>query len=299
MCMNIMLDKCMLCPKKCMVNRNREEIGFCKSGNKIKIAKAYLHKWEEPPITGENGSGTIFFSGCNLRCIYCQNYYISELNNGVEIDTDKFASICLNLQEKGATNINLVTPTHYVPLIIDGLKMAKNLGLKIPIVYNSSGYESVETIKLLEGIVDVYLPDFKYYDDEYAKKYSGCNNYFMYTSEAIKEMIRQKPKCVFDKNGNMLEGVIIRHLILPEREADSKKILKYLYDEYGNRVFYSIMNQYTPVRMCKYQELNKRVSSQVYDEVIDYAWNLGIRNAFIQEEGTVSESFIPDFDFKL
>lgn len=299
MCMNIMLDKCMLCPKKCMVNRNREEIGFCRSANKIKIAKAYLHKWEEPPITGENGSGTIFFSGCNLRCIYCQNYYISELNNGVEIDTDKFASICLNLQEKGATNINLVTPTHYVPLIIDGLKMAKNLGLKIPIVYNSSGYESVETIKLLEGIVDVYLPDFKYYDDEYAKKYSGCNNYFMYTSEAIKEMVRQKPKCVFDKNGNMLEGVIIRHLILPEREADSKKILKYLYDEYGNRVFYSIMNQYTPVRMCKYQELNKRVSSQVYDEVIDYAWNLGIRNAFIQEEGTVSESFIPDFDFKL
>lgn len=299
MCMNIMLDKCMLCPKKCMVNRNREEIGFCRSGNKIRIAKAYLHEWEEPPITGENGSGTIFFSGCNLRCIYCQNYYISELNNGVEIDTDKFASICLNLQEKGATNINLVTPTHYVPLIIDGLNIAKNLGLKIPIVYNSSGYESVETIKLLEGIVDVYLPDFKYYDDEYAKKYSGCNNYFMYTSEAIKEMIRQKPKCVFDKNGNMLEGVIIRHLILPEREADSKKILKYLYDEYGNRVFYSIMNQYTPVRMCKYQELNKRVSSQVYDEVIDYAWNLGIRNAFIQEEGTVSESFIPDFDFKL
>lgn len=299
MCMNIMLDKCMLCPKKCMVNRNREEIGFCRSDNKIRIAKAYLHKWEEPPITGENGSGTIFFSGCNLRCIYCQNYYISELNNGVEIDTDKFASICLDLQEKGATNINLVTPTHYVPLIIDGLKMAKNLGLKIPIVYNSSGYESVETIKLLEGIVDVYLPDFKYYDDEYAKKYSGCNNYFMYTSEAIKEMVRQKTKCVFDKNGNMLEGVIIRHLILPERETDSKKILKYLYDEYGNRVFYSIMNQYTPVRMCKYQELNKRVSSQVYDEVIDYAWNLGIRNAFIQEEGTVSESFIPDFDFKL
>ena len=297
--MNSMLDKCVLCPKKCMVNRNKGEIGFCSSGNKIKIAKAYLHKWEEPPITGENGSGTIFFSGCNLRCMYCQNYYISELNNGVEIDKDKFASICLDLQEKGATNINLVTPSHYAPLIIDGLKMAKNLGLKIPIVYNSSGYESVETIKLLDGIVDVYLPDFKYYDDEYAKKYSRCDNYFMYTSEAIKEMVRQKPKCVFDKNGNMLEGVIIRHLILPEREADSKKILKYLYDEYGNRVFYSIMNQYTPVRMCKYQELNKRVSSQVYDEVIDYAWNLGIRNAFIQEEGTVSESFIRDFDFKL
>lgn len=293
-----MLNNCILCPKKCNVNRNKGKLGFCKSGNKIKIAKAYLHKWEEPCITGINGSGTIFFSGCNLRCLYCQNYYISELNNGVEIDIKRFADICLELQKNGASNINLVTPTHYIPLIIEGLKIAKEKGLNIPIVYNSSGYERVETIKLLAGIVDIYLPDFKYYDDLYAEKYSQCHNYFKYASEAIDEMIRQKPKCIFDKDGRMLEGVIIRHLILPDREGDSKKILKYLYDKYQNKVFYSIMNQYTPVRKCKYEELNKQIDSKTYDEIINYAWNLGIRNAFIQEEGTVDESFIPNFDFK-
>lgn len=297
--MNELLNLCKLCPRNCMVNRNKGEIGFCKSGNKIRIAKAYLHMWEEPCITGKNGSGTIFFSGCNLRCIFCQNYYISELNNGVEIEIEKFADICLDLQNRGATNINLVTPTHYVPLIIEGIKLAREKGLKIPIVYNSSGYEMVDTIKLLEGIVDVYLPDFKYYDNEYALKYSGCRDYFEYTEKAIREMVRQQPKCIFDKEGNMIKGVIVRHLILPDREEDSKKILEYLYKEYKNKIFYSIMNQYTPVRKCKYEELNKKVDNSVYDEVIDYAWNLGIRKAFIQEEGTVSESFIPEFDFKL
>ena len=297
--MNELLNLCKLCPRNCMVNRNKGEIGFCKSGNKIRIAKAYLHMWEEPCITGKNGSGTIFFSGCNLRCIFCQNYYISELNNGVEIEIEKFADICLDLQNRGATNINLVTPTHYVPLIIEGIKIAREKGLKIPIVYNSSGYEMVDTIKLLEGIVDVYLPDFKYYDNEYALKYSGCRDYFEYTEKAIREMVRQQHKCIFDKEGNMIKGVIVRHLILPDREEDSKKILEYLYKEYKNKIFYSIMNQYTPVRKCKYEELNKKVDNSVYDKVIDYAWNLGIRKAFIQEEGTVSESFIPEFDFKL
>lgn len=296
--MNRLLDKCMLCPKMCGVNRNNGEIGACKSGNKIKIAKAYLHMWEEPSITGVNGSGTIFFSGCNLRCIFCQNYFISELNNGVEIEVSEFAQICLNLQNEGATNINLVTPTHYIPLIIEGIKMARERGLVIPIVYNSSGYERVETIKLLDGIVDIYLPDFKYYDDKIAFKYSRCNDYFKYTSEAIREMVRQKPRCKFDKNGNMQSGVIVRHLILPGNKDDSKKVLRYLYDTFGNRIFYSIMNQYTPVRKCKYDELNGRVEESVYDEIIDYAWTLGIRKAYIQEEGTVSESFIPKFDYK-
>ena len=296
--MNKLLDKCMLCPKNCMVNRNKLELGFCKTGNKIKIGKAYLHKWEEPCISGKYGSGTIFFSGCNLRCIFCQNYYISELNNGVEIDSLRFSEICLDLQDRGATNINLVTPTHYVPLIIDGLKMAKSKGLKIPIVYNSSGYENVDTIKLLEGIVDVYLPDFKYYSDSYAVRYSRCKDYFKYASLAIEEMVRQRPECIFDKDGNMISGVMVRHLLLPKMDGDSKKILEYLYNQYGNRIYYSIMNQYTPVRECKYTELNDRVDSSVYDDLINYAWNLGIRNAFIQEEGTVSESFIPEFDFK-
>lgn len=293
-----MLNNCMLCPKKCHANRNKGELGYCLSGNKIKIAKAYLHKWEEPCITGNKGSGTIFFSGCNLRCLYCQNYYISELNNGVEIELQRFIDICLELQKSGASNINLVTPTHYIPLIIEGIKIAKEKGLSIPIVYNSSGYERVETIKLLAETVDIYLPDFKYYDDLYAQKYSKCQDYFKYTSEAIDEMFHQQPKCIFDKDGRMLKGVIIRHLILPGREEDSKKILKYLYDKYKNNIFYSIMNQYTPVRKCQYEELNQKISQEKYEEIIDYAWDLGIRNAFIQEEGTVDESFIPKFDFK-
>ncbi len=296
--MNNLLNKCTLCPRNCMINRNKGEVGYCKAGNKIKIAKAYLHVWEEPPITGKNGSGTIFFSNCNLRCLFCQNYYIGEEGNGVEIDINQFANICLDLQEKGATNINLVTPTHYLPLIIDGLNLAKEKGLKIPIVYNTSGYEKKETIKLLDGIIDIYLPDFKYYSDEYAFKYSGCKDYFKYASESLREMVKQKPECVFDKDGNMVSGVIVRHLLLPKREEDSKKILKYLYDNYKDKIYISIMNQYTPVRVCKYDELNQKVDDQIYDEIIDYAWNLGIRNAFIQDGGTQSESFIPKWDFK-
>lgn len=290
-------NKCMLCPRKCMVNRNNNEIGYCKSGNQIKIAKAYLHKWEEPCLSGKKGSGTIFFSGCNLRCLFCQNYYISEMNNGKNISIEKFATICLDLQNQGAANINLVTPTQYVPLIIDGLLLAKKKGLTIPIVYNSSGYENAETLKSLEGIIDIYLPDFKYYNDKFALKYSNCKNYFQLTSKAILEMVRQQPKCYFDKFGNMTKGVIIRHLIIPTLEEDSKNVLKYLYNNYKNNIYYSIMNQYTPVRKCKYEELNKTVSNKTYDDVIDYAWNLGIRNAFTQEIGTINKSFIPNFDF--
>lgn len=298
MCMNRLLDKCMLCPRKCGVNRNKGEVGFCHASNKIKIAKAYLHKWEEPPITGENGSGTIFFSNCNLRCLFCQNYYIGEEGNGVEISVDRFSEICLDLQGRGATNINLVTPTHYVPLIIDGIKLAKSRGLTIPIVYNSSGYENVDTIKLLDGIVDVYLPDFKYYSDELAMKYSKCDKYFENASSSLNEMVRQKPECVFDENGIVKSGVIVRHLLIPRMESDSKKILKYLYDTYEDKIYISIMNQYTPVRKCKYEELNNTVDDSVYEDIIDYAWDLGIRNAFIQEGGTQSESFIPKWDFK-
>lgn len=295
MCMNKFFNKCQLCPRNCLVNRNNLEMGFCKSGNKIKIAKAYLHMWEEPCISGDNGSGTIFFSGCNLRCLFCQNYYISELNNGKEISILEFANICIDLQNRGANNINLITPTHYVPLIIEGINLAKKMGLKIPIIYNSSGYERVETIKLLEGTIDVYLPDFKYYDNKYAKKYSKCGDYFEYADRAIFEMFRQHSKCIFDENGNIISGVIVRHLILPDRKEDSKQVLKYLFDMYNNNIFYSIMNQYTPVRKCIYEELNKKITKADYDDVVNYAWDIGIRNAFVQEEGTVSESFIPDF----
>lgn len=296
--MNELLNNCKLCPKNCSINRNCGQVGFCKSGNKIKIAKAYLHMWEEPPVTGKNGSGTIFFSNCNLRCIFCQNYYISEEGNGVEISIDRFSDICLDLQKQGANNINLVTPTHYVPLIIEGIKLAKSRGLIVPIVYNSSGYENVQTIKLLDGIVDVYLPDFKYFSDTYAVKYSSCKDYFKYASEALKEMVRQQPKCIFDKDGNIKRGVIVRHLLLPGMEEDSKKIIKYLYDTYGDSIYLSIMNQYTPVRKCKYYELNNKIDDRVYDDVIDYAWNIGVRKAFIQDGESQSESFIPKWDFK-
>lgn len=291
-------DKCVLCPRNCSVNRNCGEVGFCRASNEITIAKYYLHQWEEPCITGKNGSGTIFFTYCNLRCLFCQNYQISELNYGQNITVDEFSEICLELQDRGAMNINLVTPTHFVPLIIDGITIAKKKGLRIPIVYNSSGYESVDTIKMLEGIVDIYLPDFKYYSDEYAIKYSRCKDYFKYTSLAIDEMVRQKGRCKFDREGNMISGVLIRHLLIPGMEEDSKKILKYLYDSYGDKIYISIMNQYTPVRKCKYEELNTKVDNGVYEDVIDYAWDIGIRNAFIQEEGTQSESFIPDFNVK-
>lgn len=293
-----MMDSCILCPKRCGVNRNKGEIGYCRATNKLKIAKAYLHMWEEPPITGKNGSGTIFFSNCNLRCLFCQNYEIGELGYGKEIETQELAKICLDLEKKGATNINLVTPTHYVPLIIEGIKLAKKMGLKIPIVYNSSGYESKKTIKLLSDIVDVYLPDFKYYNPMVSKKYSLCSDYFEYAKEALSEMVRQKPKCIFDKNGNIISGVIVRHLIIPGNTADSKKVLKYLYDNYKNNIFYSIMNQFTPVRDCKYNELNRTLEETEYDQVIDYAWDIGIRNAFVQDDKTQSDSFIPKWDYK-
>lgn len=293
-----LFNQCQLCPRMCGVNRNSGELGYCRAGNKIKIAKAYLHMWEEPCISGKHGSGTIFFSNCTLKCLFCQNYYISELNNGVEISIDRFIQICLDLQSRGASNINLVTPEHYVPLIVGGIKLAKELGLKIPVVYNCSGYENVNTLKLLRDTVDVYLPDFKYFSDKYAIKYSGCKDYFKYASEAIKEMVRQKPKCIFNDEGNIVSGVIVRHMLLPGMEDDSKKILSYLYGVYKNNIFYSIMNQYTPVRVCKYEELNRKVDKRVYEDVIDYAWNIGIRNAMVQEDGTVSESFIPKFDLE-
>jgi putative pyruvate formate lyase activating enzyme len=294
--MESVLNKCNLCPRNCFVNRECGELGYCKAGKDMVIGKYYLHQWEEPCITGQNGSGTIFFSYCNLGCIFCQNYKISSLNQGITITVDRLSEICLELQSRGATNINLVTPTHFVPLIIEGIKLAKKNGLSIPIVYNSSGYENVDTIKMLDGVIDVYLPDFKYYNDSYAIKYSKCSNYFKYAALVLEEMVRQKSECIFDNEGNIISGVIVRHLLLPEMEDDSKRILQYLYNKYGNKIYISIMNQYTPVRYCEYEELNSKIDNSAYDEVIDYAWDIGIRNAFTQEEGTQSDSFIPDFD---
>lgn len=291
-----MLNSCNLCPRNCNVNRNNNEIGYCGASNQMVIAKAYLHMWEEPCISGSVGSGTIFFSYCNLRCIFCQNYDISTLHKGSVVSVNRLKEICLELQEKGALNINLVTPTHYVPLIVEALKLAKKEGLTIPIIYNTSSYENISTIKLLEGIVDVYLPDLKYYDDIYGIKYSNCNNYFKYASSAIEEMYKQVGKCVFDNNGIIKKGVIVRHLMLPDNIEDSKNIINYLYNKYKDNIYISIMNQYTPLRKLEYNNLNRKVSDTEYDELINYAYDLGIRNAYIQEDETQKESFIPDFN---
>lgn len=287
---------CTLCPRNCKVNRDKGEIGICGASNKLVVARASLHYWEEPCISGTNGSGTIFFSYCNLKCVFCQNYDISTLHKGKEISIERFADICLELQEKGTNNINLVTPTHYVPLIVEGLRLSKSLGLKIPIVYNSSGYENVETLKMLEGLIDIYLPDFKYYSDDVAFKYSKCSNYFECASLSLKEMYRQVGKPIFTKDGMMKSGVIVRHLLLPGMENDSKRIIKYLYNTYHDDIYISIMNQYTPIRKNKYLELNKKIDDMIYEDIIDYAYNLGIRNAFIQEGETQDESFIPNFN---
>ncbi len=289
------IDKCLLCPRLCGVNRNKGEIGFCSAKDKIKIARFSLHFWEEPCISGEKGSGTIFFSCCNLKCIFCQNYDISTKNNGKEISIEKFAEICLKLQEMGALNINLVTPTMYVPLIKEGLLLAKKRGLNIPIVYNTSGYERVETLKELDGLIDIYLPDFKYFDDSLGEKFSGIKNYFEVAKDALKEMVRQVGEAKFSGD-IMTKGVIVRHMILPKHIEDSKKVIKYLYDTYKDKIYLSIMNQYTPVRKIKeYKELNLTVDNQDYDEVINYACDLGVTKAFIQEGETCKESFIPDF----
>ena len=288
--------RCNLCPRNCNIDRASGQLGYCTAPNDLVIAKYSLHPWEEPVISGTKGSGTIFFSYCNLRCCFCQNYEISELHKGKIVTIEEFSNICLELQEKGATNINLVTPTHYVHQIIKGLKLAKKKGLNIPIVYNSSGYEKVETIKSLKGLIDIYLPDLKYYSDSLAIKYSKCPNYFKYATEAIEEMVNQVGDTIIDESGIMQKGIIIRHLIIPQNISDSKKIIKYLYDKYQDKIIISIMNQYTPVRNLEYQELNQTIKETEYDEVINYAYDLGIRNAFIQEGETQKTSFIPDFD---
>ena len=291
--MEELFNKCNLCPRECSVNRNNKELGYCRASNKLKIGGYHLHMWEEPIISGKNGSGTIFFSYCNLRCIYCQNYDISIYDNGEEITIDRFANICLELQDMGAENINLVTPSHYIPLIREGLIMAKDKGLNIPIVYNTSGYEKVDSLRLLDGLIDIYLPDFKYYDDDLGK-FSNVNNYFEIADKAIQEMYRQVGSPII-KKGIMRRGIIVRHLVLPHHSDDSKKVVKYLYDKYGDNIYLSIMNQYTPVRRCKYLELNDRVSEKEYDNVIDYAYDLGIRRCFVQDSESQSDSFIPVF----
>ena len=280
---------CSICPRKCNVDRSKK-LGFCQSPDNFRVARASLHYWEEPCISGKQGSGAVFFSGCNLKCVFCQNNEISSQNKGVEITEEKLIEIFESLIKQGANNINLVNPTHYALQIANVLKKWKS---PVPIVYNSSGYEEVETLKELDGLIDIYLPDFKYYDKE-LNKYSNVNNYFEITSEALKEMYRQVGRPVI-KKGIMKRGVIVRHLVLPSHIDDSKRVIKYLFDNYGNNIYLSIMNQYTPIRRCKYLELNNTVSEEEYDEIIDYAYDLGVRKCFVQDKESQEESFIPVF----
>jgi len=293
-------NSCNLCPRDCKINRNENQTGVCKVTSNLKVARAALHHWEEPCISGTKGSGAVFFSGCSLHCVFCQNEEIAQGRVGKEISKERLAEIFLELQEKEANNINLVTPGQYVPDIIWSVEYARNQGLHIPVVYNTSSYEKVDTIKQLEGIVDVYLPDFKYFDSDLAARYSKAPDYPKVAKAVIAEMVRQQPVSSFyEKDGQELirKGVIVRQLLLPGQLQDAKNIIKYLYKTYGNQIYVSLMSQFTPLPHIEhYPELNRKISKRTYEKYVDYAIALGIENGFIQEEDVAEESFIPVFD---
>lgn len=265
----------------------------------IYLARAALHMWEEPCISGTKGSGAVFFSGCGLRCCFCQNHDIAIGSRGLAVSVERLGEIFLELKEKGAANINLVTGAHYVPQIIEALKLARMQGMDLPVVYNSSGYEKLETLKLLEGYVDIYLPDLKYMESDLAQKFSHAPDYVERAKAAIKEMVRQSGSCQFGEDGYIRRGTIVRHLILPGHTKNSRKVLRYLHETYGEEIYISIMNQYTPVReFGEFKELNRKVTKREYEKVLDTAVEMGIQNGFIQEGETASESFIPEFDYE-
>lgn len=295
------MSNCNLCPRQCGADRENGKSGICGvSGKNILAARAALHFWEEPCISGERGSGTVFFSGCPLRCVYCQNYQIAGTEVGMEISEERLKEIFLELQEKGAHNINLVTPTHYTPEIIRAIRNAKEQGLRLPIVYNCSGYEKVETLKMLKGIVNVYLTDFKYMEREAAVRYSKAPDYPEIARAALKEMMNQTGEAKFDENGIMQSGVIVRHLLLPGHVRNARAVVKYVYETYGDQLYLSLMNQYTPLPQVKkeFPELDRRVTEREYQRLISYALEIGVENAFIQDGNTAKESFIPMFDYE-
>ena len=290
------LEKCEICPHKCKIDRTKQ-IGRCKATDKIKIALYSIHNFEEPCISGTKGSGTIFFSNCNMNCIYCQNYEISQLGKGKEITIHELADIMIKQQEKGVENINLVTPTSYTLQIIEAIKIAKKKGLKIPIVYNTNGYENVETLRLLEGYIDIYLPDLKYYDNEISKKYSKVDNYFEIATKAIKEMYRQVGQPILDKNGIMTKGLMIRHLVLPNNIENSKKILKWIKENLDNNIYVSIMAQYFPTYKAKEtDDLNRKLTKKEYEEIENYLYDLNLENGYIQELGEHEEEYVPKWE---
>lgn len=297
---DLSISPCNLCPRECLADRVRGQTGYCLADDKVFLARAALHMWEEPCISGTAGSGTVFFSGCNLRCVYCQNFEIASGKKGKQVSVKRLAEIFLELQDKGAANINLVTPDHYVMQVAEAVLRAKKEGLKLPIVYNGSGYEKREVIRNLSGIVDVFLTDFKYMDAELAEKCSKAPNYPRVAANALHEMVQITGEPVFDENGMMQKGVIVRHLLLPAHKKNAKAVIRYVYETYKDQVYISLMNQYTPFDRLKekseYQELCRKVTKKEYEAVVDYAIALGVKNAFIQEGETAKESFIPRFD---
>ncbi len=323
------MSECDLCPRNCKIDRTVGKTGYCGLTDVIMCARAALHMWEEPCISGTAGSGTGFFSGCSLKCVFCQNHDIALSKNGRLITADRLVEIFFELQDKGANNINLVTPSHFAPAIASCISKAKSEGFTLPFVYNTSSYEKPETLRMFDGLIDVYLPDMKYYDPSLSKRYSNAADYFKVAQAAIAEMVRQQPKCVFEgdsglagtvsgelcaakssfgssepfgddldisESGLIKKGVIVRHLVLPSHTDDSKRIIKYLFETYGDSIYLSIMNQFTPVTdLSDYPEINRKLTEEEYDNVLDFAVSLGVENAFIQDGETADESFIPAF----
>lgn len=290
-------ENCLLCPRKCGINRRTGQTGVCGVSSEIKVARAALHYWEEPCISGKRGSGAVFFSGCSLHCVFCQNREISDGKAGKLISKERLSDIFMELADKGANNINLVTPGQYIPDIVWAVNNAKSRGMKLPIIYNTSGYENVTELKLLEGIVDVYLPDFKYMDSTLSARYSRAKDYPSVAKQALSEMVRQQPDVVIDDaTGLIQKGVIVRQLLLPGHVNDAKAVLKYLYDTYHDHVYISMMSQFTPIALKDYPEINRTVTRREYERLVDYAIEIGITNAFIQEGDVAKDSFIPAFD---
>lgn len=290
-------ENCLLCPRKCGINRSIGQTGVCGVSSEIKVARAALHYWEEPCISGKRGSGAVFFSGCSLHCVFCQNREISDGKAGKVISKERLSDIFMELADKGANNINLVTPGQYIPDIVWAVNDAKSRGMKLPIIYNTSGYENVTELKLLEGIVDVYLPDFKYMDSTLSARYSRTKDYPSVAKQALSEMVRQQPDVVIDDaTGLIQKGVIVRQLLLPGHVNDAKAVLKYLYDTYHDHVYISMMSQFTPIALKDYPEINRTVTRREYERLVDYALEIGITNAFIQEGDVAKDSFIPAFD---
>lgn len=290
-------ENCLLCPRKCGINRRTGQTGVCGVSSEIKVARAALHYWEEPCISGKRGSGAVFFSGCSLHCVFCQNREISDGKAGKVISKERLSDIFIELADKGANNINLVTPGQYIPDIVWAVNDARSRGMKLPIIYNTSGYENVTELKLLEGIVDVYLPDFKYMDSTLSARYSWAKDYPSVAKQALSEMVRQQPDVVIDDaTGLIQKGVIVRQLLLPGHVNDAKAVLKYLYDTYHDHVYISMMSQFTPIALKDYPEINRTVTRREYERLVDYALEIGITNAFIQEGDVAKDSFIPAFD---